>query len=244
METIPLSVTGVFLATVAGVGVLWVWALRRAAGPDVAARRRWGARALAGGLAWLAVTGAVGASGILRAQVLPPPLLVLGGVSFALTVALALSPLGARLAAGLAPAWLVGYQAFRVPVEWVLYRLHEAGAAPVQMTFAGLNWDVLTGLSALPVAWLLARGLGGRPLALAWNLAGLGLLANIVTIAVLSAPTPLRTFHNEPANVFVTHLPFVWLPTVLVQAALLGHLLSLRALLRGSPAQAVAVGAR
>ncbi|HKQ78896.1 MAG TPA: hypothetical protein VJ810_34675 [Blastocatellia bacterium] len=59
---------------------------------------------------------------------------------------------------------------------------------------------------------------------------GLALLINIVTIAILSAPTPLRKFFNEPANTFVTYFPFVWLPAFLVQAAWFGHLLVFRRL--------------
>ena len=61
-----------------------------------------------------------------------------------------------------------------------------------------------------------------------WNIFGLVLLANIVTIAILSMPTEFRIFMNEPANIFVAHIPYVWLPTVLVQTALLGHLLLFR----------------
>ena len=61
-----------------------------------------------------------------------------------------------------------------------------------------------------------------------WNLVGLALLINIVTIAVLSAPLPIRMFHNEPANTLVAFFPYIWLPTFLVQAALGGHLLVFR----------------
>lgn len=64
------------------------------------------------------------------------------------------------------------------------------------------------------------------------NLLGLGLLANIVAIAVLSTPVPFRAFMNEPANRLPSMFPYVWLPTFLVQAALFGHLLVFRALRR------------
>ena len=51
---------------------------------------------------------------------------------------------------------------------------------------------------------------------------------NIVTIGIFSLPTEFRIFMNEPANTFVAYVPYVWLPAVLVQAALLGHLLIFR----------------
>jgi hypothetical protein len=42
-------------------------------------------------------------------------------------------------------------------------------------------------------------------------------------------PTPFRVFEGPP-SVFVASVPFVWLPTVMVMAALLGHLLLFRRL--------------
>jgi len=96
------------------------------------------------------------------------------------------------------------------------------------MTFEGRNWDILTGISAVPVAWLAARGRIPRGGILAWNLLGVGLLVNIVTIAMLSMPTALQRFTTP--NTFVTGAPYVWLPTFLVQAAWFGHLLVFRRL--------------
>jgi hypothetical protein len=242
MNAIPVTATALFLATVGLVAMLFVAGVRKAAGADPARRARWTRRAAAGAAAWLIVTGALAAGGALAGQRLPPPLLVLLAASLAVCLALAFSPLGGRMAAGVAPAWLVGYQAFRVPVEWFLYRGYEAGLVPPQMTFEGRNWDVLTGLSAPLVAWLVARGRVGPGLLLAWNLAGLALLANVLTVAVLSMPTPLRVFTEGPPNAFVADFPFVWLPAVLVQAALLGHLLLFRALLRRHAAPLAAQG--
>jgi hypothetical protein len=69
---------------------------------------------------------------------------------------------------------------------------------------------------------------------LLWNLVGLGLLINIVIIAILSTPVSFRVFLNEPANTFITHAPYVWLPVFLVQAALCGHLLVFRRLWRAA----------
>jgi hypothetical protein len=67
-------------------------------------------------------------------------------------------------------------------------------------------------------------------LARVWNAGGTLLLVNILTIAVLSTPTPVRVFHNEPANEWIAHAPWVWLPTVFVVAAIIGHVLVFRRL--------------
>lgn len=64
---------------------------------------------------------------------------------------------------------------------------------------------------------------------LLWNVGGLALLLNIVVVAMLSTP-PLQRFDSTPANTIIAHAPFVWQPTVLVQAALLGQLLVFRRL--------------
>ena len=80
--------------------------------------------------------------------------------------------------------------------------------------------------------WL-ARGGRSRGLVLAWNVLGFVLLANIVTIAVLSTPVPFRRFTEGPANLLPGLLPYVWLPSFLVQLALAGHLLVFRRLVTG-----------
>ncbi len=53
-------------------------------------------------------------------------------------VALAFSPVGARLSA-LPLGLFVGLQAFRLPLEMILHGLHGSGDLPVQMPF---NWIV------------------------------------------------------------------------------------------------------
>jgi hypothetical protein len=63
-----------------------------------------------------------------------------------------------------------------------------------------------------------------------WNWMGFGLLLNVMIIANLSTPSPFRLFMNEPANVWVTQAPFVWLPAVMVLLALLGHVVLFRRL--------------
>jgi hypothetical protein len=184
-------------------------------------------------LGWLGVTSALAASGWLgEFDARPPHFFLLMAPTALVTLALALSPFGERLAERNGWRGLLGFQVFRLPVEWVLASLASAGVAPPQITWHGWNFDVLTGLSAPVVAWLAASSRIGRRWILAWNVAGLVLLANVVTIAILSTPTPLRVFANEPANTFVTVWPWVWLPAFLVPAALFGHLLAFRKLRR------------
>jgi hypothetical protein len=192
-----------------------------------------------GVVAWLGLTAALAASGVLADFRSMPPLFIRFMAACALlSILVVLSPLGRKLALGVPLAALVGMQVFRLPVELLLHRLHLDGLAPEQMTYVGRNVDVVTALLALPVAYAVAtRGEHdalARRAVLAFNVIGLGTLLNIVVVAILSAPGPLRVFMNEPANTFVTTVPYVWLPTLFVLTAMLGHLLVFRRLRAGA----------
>jgi len=119
-------------------------------------------------------------------------------------------------------------QTFRFFVEVLLWLLVIQNLAPVQMSFEGRNFDILVALTAPLAAWMFA---GKKWALVAWNIAGLCLLINIVTIAILSMPTPMRMFANEPANTIVLKAPFILLPAMLVPLAYGLHFLSLRQLL-------------
>jgi len=182
-----------------------------------------------GVLVWLVVTGLAGWLGLARDfQRVPPPMFVLLLAAVVLAVVTAMSRVGSRLVAEAGIVWLIGVQAFRVAVEVFLDWGHRVDLVPVQMTFEGRNWDIVSGVSAAAVAWLAAKRQAPRWLVLLWNCVGLALLLNIVVIAILSMPTPLRRFHNEPVNSFIAYFPYIWLPTFLVQLALFGHLLVFR----------------
>ena len=127
------------------------------------------------------------------------------------------------------PQRLVYWQSFRILVEIVLWVNYIRGLIPVQMSFEGRNFDVLSGLLAIPVAYYcFVRRSWPRWIVVAYNIAGLGLLLNIIIISVLSMPTPLRYFHNEPANTLLGHFPYIFLPGILVPLAYSLHILSLR----------------
>jgi uncharacterized membrane protein len=68
-------------------------------------------------------------------------------------------------------------------------------------------------------------------LAIAFNIIGMMLLLNILVIAVLSMPTSIRYFMNEPSNTLVGQFPFILLPGLLVPIAYTMHIFSLRQLL-------------
>lgn len=187
------------------------------------------ARVAAGLAVFLAGMWLLGWSGVLADPVPPKPLLLLvPAVACSLWFCLR-SRAGDALAASTPLAALVALQAFRLPLELLMHGWAREGALPLQMTFAGQNLDIATGALALLVAPFAARS---RALVYAWNILGLLLLANIVTVAILSMPGPLRLFTADPPNVLVFRAPYTWLPGFFVQVALAGHILVFRALRR------------
>ena len=175
-------------------------------------------RRLGIGLAiFLLATALMANAGWLRFGKAPPPLFLLLVPTTIATIWLARTLPLDRASTSL----LIGYQSFRILVEIFLWWGHREGVAPVQITFEGRNFDVLTGVTAPAMAWLAGRGQAPPWLLRLWNLAGLGLLTNVVAVAILSMPTPWQRF--TPTNTFVAEAPFVWLPMFLVQSALFGH---------------------
>jgi hypothetical protein len=237
LEPAPLTfvILPVLLACLLVWGTAAAW---RRSGAPIDAVRRAVALSSVGAAAWMAVTWVTAASGILREwERTPPPFAFLVFSIIALGFAIAFSGLGARLATAL-PLWvLVLVQGFRLPLELAMHGMYTRGIMPVQMTYTGLNFDIVTGALAIVVGILGAMGIAGRGTIAAWNVLGLALLINVVTVAILGTPR-FHYFGSDHLNVWVTYPPFVWLPAVMVLAALAGHLVIFRALFAPKPARA------
>ena len=182
-------------------------------------------------LGWIALTGALAYLNLLSDfSSTPSPVGWLTAIALLVATVFAVSPFGAAAARATPVAWLIGFQSFRIVVEILLHQGYLAGFVPPQMTWVGRNWDILTGLTAVPVAYFAARQTLPRWAAVVWNLTGFALLINIMAVGILSTPGSFRLFQNEPANIFVAQFPYVWLLTVLVPTAWIGHLLLFRRL--------------
>jgi hypothetical protein len=163
----------------------------------------------------------------------PPRIGLLLGPPALLITGLFLSGSGRHYLAGLRLEVLTLLHTVRIGVEMVLLGLFLCRVVPQLMTFEGRNYDILAGLTA-PVVYYLAfrRKQLGKKWLLVWNFSCLGLLANIVVNAVLSAPSLFQRFAFEQPNVAILHFPFVWLPSCVVPLVLLAHLAAIRQLLK------------
>ena len=177
-------------------------------------------------VAWLGLTAGLASTGMLDTWAPPPMLLIL----FSMVGFLAWSsrqPWTAKLAELPLP-FLVGFQGFRIVVEMLIHIAVQEGIAHPTMTWSGTNWDIVAGVTAVLLAPF-AKRLEYRVLQI-WNVSMAILLIVTVVTAVLAAPTPFRQIMGEPANTWVTHFPFIWLPTILVFCAWLGHIVLFRKL--------------
>ena len=185
--------------------------------------------------AWLAIVWWLAVDGALRLRprgAIPAlPIAIFLPLLIALPLLLRSKRVGAVLDATPA-AWLVGLQAYRVfggifLVAWSRGDLSGTFALP-----AG-SGDVLVGLLALPVAYLLHAGAaGGRAAAIAWNVLGLVDFAIAIGIGILSAPGPLQLIVPDRPNLQLGSFPTVMIPAFAVPSSILLHALSLRQLRR------------
>jgi hypothetical protein len=127
----------------------------------------------------------------------------------------------------IAPENIIRLQSFRFFVEILLWLLFIDNSIPVQMSFEGRNFDVLAGITAPFIAWMVATGKLSRTGMIIWNVLGLCLLFNIVSIAILSLPTPIQVFTDAPVTI-VAYFPIAFLPGLLVPLAYTLHFFSLR----------------
>jgi hypothetical protein len=177
-------------------------------------------------LAWMLLGAVLARSGILsRFSSVPPPIALLFTGGFVATIALGMSRWVRRLIE-LPLAILIAAQSFRILVEILIHTSSIIGLAPIQMTWSGYNFDIFTGVTALALAPF-AKAAPAR-LVFLWNWLGLALLIWVVGIAIISLPTRFQLM--RPDNTWVASFPYVWLPTVLVTAALLGHIVIFRKL--------------
>ena len=182
---------------------------------------------------WLGAMAALAMSGLLaRFDLRPPPMMAWFVSIFVLAFVVARSELGKRLALGL-PLWvLVGFQAFRLPLELVMHQAAEEGIMPSVMSYSGYNFDILSGISALLLFPFVRNGRAPLWLVKAWNVLGLTLLAIIASVAGAASPV-FRAFGEQQVNSWVTQFPYVWMG-VMVAMALFGHLLIVRRLVNAT----------
>lgn len=176
-------------------------------------------------LAWIVLASAVVVFGLSESEPMPGAMLFLVAMNLAGLI-FALSPIGGKIASSLSLSALIGFQAFRLPLELILHQWAGDGVIPVTMTWTGQNWDIVSGILAIGIAPFADQ----RPkLAWVFNIAGSVLLLNVARVAILSSPVPFG-WDVAPQLLLVFHLPYALIVPVCVAGALAGHVILTRAL--------------
>ncbi|HWV72896.1 MAG TPA: hypothetical protein VN040_14315 [Pseudosphingobacterium sp.] len=231
-KDLPLYISVIFICTVVLTVVLLYYVLKGSANRRIAAS--------AGVLmipivCWLMMQASLASYGIYynNLTTIPPKIMIYGILPAGLFImALFVSKKGKKFIDSLPMRTLTFLHIIRIPVEIGLFLLFTYGAVPKLMTFEGVNFDVLSGITAPVVAYFgFNNGKINHKILLTWNLLCLALLINVVVIGVFSAPTPMQQFAFDQPNTALLNFPYCWLPTFIVPAVLFSHLVTLRKLL-------------
>jgi hypothetical protein len=184
-------------------------------------------------LAWIAAFTFIARSGALaQFDRTPPPMMIMIAGVVLVSIAIAFSSFG-RNAAALPFMSLIGLQAFRLPLELVMHQGVKHGIVPVELSYTGYNFDIVTGIGAALIGAAMTYQISvPRSLLWLWNVYGLICLAVILVVAILGSPM-LHRFGTDPrhVNTWVLFFPYVLVPTALVVTALSGHVVITRKLL-------------
>lgn len=183
-------------------------------------------------LIWLAIQAFIARSGFyIVTDTLPPRFLLLVLPPLLGIAGLFMTPKGRKFIDSLDLKSLTILHIIRIPVELVLFLLFTYKTIPELMTFEGRNFDILSGITAPLIFYFgFVRKQLSPQIILIWNVICLGLLVNIVSNAVLSAPFPFQQFAFDQPNIAVLYFPFTWLPSCVVPLVLLSHLAAIRQL--------------
>jgi hypothetical protein len=185
-------------------------------------------------LAWLVIQAGISLTGFYTVtDTIPPRFLLLVIPPLLVIIGLFITSKGRQYLDSLDATKLTLLHTVRILVELVLFWLFLNKKVPGLMTFEGRNFDILSGLTA-PVIYFFGfrKKQLSKAILLLWNFICLGLLVNIVVIAVLSAPFPFQKFAFDQPNIAVLYFPFTWLPACVVPLVLLSHLATIRQLLK------------
>lgn len=176
---------------------------------------------------WLLYLVALSLSGFLNSLSLPPrvPLMIL--LPAFVLIFLLTSRASFKNVLKQTPLHFVVYiQSFRIVVELLIYGAFVNGLFPQRVTFEGLNYDILVGISALPVGYLVQKQKLGKSGLLIWNIVAL-LVLSLTAYAFISS-FYFSDFVNEVGEIYLVKLPYLLLPGVLLPFAIFYHVISIK----------------
>lgn len=125
------------------------------------------------------------------------------------------------------PHWLAFYQSFRIVIESLFIVSVAEGILHPNVTFEGYNYDLIFGLSAPIIGWLVYKKKSFSLLKI-WNYLGLTVIASIIFLFISTIYFP-ELYTDKPID-FPTEFgtyPYVLIAGFLMPSAVFIHILSL-----------------
>jgi len=111
---------------------------------------------------------------------------------------------------------LIGLHAVRV-LGILFIVLYASGRLPAPFAPTAGVGDIFIGVTALPLAAMVARGgPGARTLAWIWNAIGIADLISAIALGVTSSPGPIQVFGLDTSSAIMTTVPWLLIPAFLV----------------------------
>jgi hypothetical protein len=188
-----------------------------------------------GAAVWLCYTAGLAATRFFKVQALPPrfPIFLIIP-AFAFIGWFFLSGRANYLLGAVPKHQPIYLQSFRIVVELLILGVFRKGLATYEPTLEGYNFDVLMGLTAPLLAWLVfSKKILPEKVALAWNYVGLLMLANVVGIFITLLVKPqLWGYEATPVSPEFGTMPYLLIPAVYMPLAVFLHIFSIRQLSR------------
>lgn len=198
--------------------VLILWEVHQLAKRNGQKSRPWIEKTIITLAIWFAYLSSLTLAGWLENLSMPPRLPLLIFLPFTLyTLIFCIGAARSDWLKSLPWNWLILPQSFRIVVEIILYFTFLENIIPVESTFAGYNYDVLMGISALPMAlYIHMTTKPNRRILLAWNIIGILMILFVAFIIGSHFYIP-EVWGNTLGAVQFT---FVRFPRILVPAFL------------------------
>lgn len=147
---------------------------------------------------------------------------------FAGSAYLSFSKVGLQISDTFSFRFLVGVQAFRLPLELILHHWADIKTIPETMTWTGQNWDIISGFVSL-----VAIPFVNKNLKVVWlvQILGFSLLLNVLRVVILSLPLPFSWPLENPL-LLIMYQPYALIGPLFVGVALTFHLIVFRKLIR------------
>ncbi len=180
---------------------------------------------------WLIFQSTLALNGWYMDRVAKPPHIIFPLFVNLTLIALAFTTsLGRKFIDSISLKVLVWIHIIRIPVELCLYWLAQNKQVPWSITYEGYNFDIVFGITAPVFILLFFKNKISKNVFFVWNILGLISVLGVFIRAAGAVPSPIQLWDFNQPNYAVLHFPFIWLPSFLVMAIILTHLITIRKL--------------